>query len=154
MEQEQKLCDKVETVREFTYVGDRVSAGGGCEAAVTVRTRCGWAKFRECGELLYDRRFHQKLKWAVYMSYVRPAILHGSETWCLKESETIDHLVMVNSVLWNGHVLRREDGHVLRRALDFEVEGQRKKGRPKRTWEKQVEEESVKIGLRREDALY
>ena len=34
-------------------------------------------------------------------------------------------------------------------ALDLEVEGQRKRGRPKRTWKKQVEEESVKIGLRR-----
>ena len=42
---------------------------------------------------------------------------------------------------------------VLRRALDFEVEGQRKKGRPKRTWKKLVEEESVKVGLRREDVL-
>ena len=39
------------------------------------------------------------------------------------------------------------------RTLDFEVEGQRKKGRPMRTWKKQVEEENVKIGLRREDAL-
>ena len=29
----------------------------------------------------------------------------------------------------------------------------RKKGRLKRTWKKQVEEESVKVGLRREDAL-
>ena len=41
VEQEEKLCDEVETVREFTYLGDRVSAGGGCEAAVTARTRCG-----------------------------------------------------------------------------------------------------------------
>ena len=49
---------------------------------------------------------------------------------------------------------RGEDGYVLIRALDFEVEGQRKKGRPKWTWKKQVEEKSVKIGLRREDALY
>ena len=32
---------------------------------------------------------------------------------------------MVNSAHWYGHVLRREDDHVLRRALDFEVEGQR-----------------------------
>ena len=32
--------------------------------------------------------------------------------------------------------LRREDGHVLRRALDFEVEGERKNGRLKRTWKK------------------
>ena len=35
MEQEEKLCDVVETVCEFTYLGDRVSAGGGCVAAVT-----------------------------------------------------------------------------------------------------------------------
>ena len=66
--------------------------------------------------------------------------------------ETIDQLAMENSVRWNDHVLRRKDGHVLRRALDFEVEGQRKNGRPKRTWKKQVEEESVKVGLRRKDA--
>ena len=33
-------------------------------------------------------------------------------------------------------MLRREDGHVLRRALDFEVEGQRKTGRPMRAWKK------------------
>ena len=40
---------------------------------------------------------------------------------------------MANSVRWYGHVLRREEFHALRRALHFEVEGQRKKGRPKRT---------------------
>ena len=57
-------------------------------AAVTVRTSCGWVKFWECGELLCGRKFCQRLKGAVYMSYVRPAILYGSEAWCLKESET------------------------------------------------------------------
>ena len=41
----------------------------------------------------------------------------------------------------------------MRRALDLEAEGERGKGRPKRTWKKQVEEESVKVGLRRKDAL-
>ena len=44
-------------------------------------------------------------------------------------------------------MLRREDGHVMRRALDFEADGKQKKGRPKRTWKRQVEEESVKVGL-------
>ena len=34
--------------------------------------------FSECGELL---------KGAVYKSYVSPAVLCGSEAWCLKESE-------------------------------------------------------------------
>ena len=88
MEQEVKLCDEVETVREFTHLGDRVSEGGRCEADVTARTRCGWVTFGECGELLYGRRFPLKLKGAVYKSYARPAILYGSEALCLKESKT------------------------------------------------------------------
>ena len=46
-------------------------------------------------------------------------------------NETTDQLAMANSVHWYGHVLRREDGHVLRRALEFEVEGRRKTGEQK-----------------------
>ena len=68
-------------------------------------------------------------------------------------NETIDQLAMENSVRRYGHVLRSQDGHVLRRALHFEVEGQRKNGRPQRTWKKQVEEESMKVGLRRKNSL-
>ena len=48
-------------------------------------------------------------------------------------NKTTDQLAMSSSFHWYGHVLRREDGHVLRRALDSEVEGQRKKRRLKRT---------------------
>ena len=33
-----KLCNELETARELRYLGDGVSAGGGCEAAVTART--------------------------------------------------------------------------------------------------------------------
>ena len=58
-----KLCDEVETVSEFTYLGDKVSAGGVCEASVGATTRCGWVTFRECGELLYGRRFPLMLEW-------------------------------------------------------------------------------------------
>ena len=47
-------------------------------------------------------------------------------------NETIDQLSMANSVHWYDRVLRREGGHVLRRASYFEDEGQRKKGRQKR----------------------
>ena len=97
------------------------------------------------------------MKEAVYKSYVRPAILHGSEAWCPKESEigilrltegsvvramcgvhlkdrktsmdlmfmlglneTIDQLAMANSV--------HRYGHVLRRALDFRVKVEGRKG--------------------------
>ena len=49
---------------------------------------------------------------------------------------TMDQLAIINIFHWYGHVLRREDGHVLRKALDFDVESQAKKLRLKRTCKK------------------
>ena len=60
-------------------------------------------------------------------------------------NEMIDHLTMQ----WSVHcyyVLRREDGHVLRRPLEFVVEGKWKKGRLNRTWNED-EKECVMVGL-------
>ena len=51
-----------------------------------------------------------------------------------------------------GHVLRKEDGDVVRSAPEFNVEGRRKRGRSKRTWGKQVEEKRLKAGLNLKDA--
>ena len=44
-------------------------------------------------------------------------------------------------------------GHVLRRALDFEVAGRRGRWRPNMMWKKQVEEHINQIGPKREDAI-
>ena len=66
--------------------------------------------------------------------------------------KTIDRLATANGVGWYGHVLRRDDDSALRVALDLEVSGKRKRG-PKKTWKKQVEEETKKIGLKKGDAL-
>ena len=38
--------------------------------------------------------------------------------------ETLYQLAMANNVCWYGHVSRIGNGHVLRRALYFEVEGE------------------------------
>ena len=82
-----KLCDEVETVNGFCYLGDRLNASGGCEAAVTARIRIGWVRFRKCGELLLGNKFPLRMKGRVYSRCVRSAILYGSETWCPKENE-------------------------------------------------------------------
>ena len=87
MDSIEKLCDEVETVNGFCYLGDRLNASGGCEAAVAARVRNGWVRFRECGELLLGSRFPLKMKGKVYRCCVSSAILYGSETWCLKENE-------------------------------------------------------------------
>ena len=39
--------DKLEVVASFCYLGDMLSAGGGCETAVTTRVKTAWKKFRE-----------------------------------------------------------------------------------------------------------
>ena len=35
------MCDEVETVKGFCYLGDRLNASGVCEAAMTATTRVG-----------------------------------------------------------------------------------------------------------------
>ena len=49
--------------------------------------------------------------------------------------------------------VRRDDGDVMRRALDFEVAGRRGRGRPNMTWKRQVEEHIDQIGVKKEDAI-
>ena len=85
LEQGETLCDEVQIVRESTYLGDRVSVGGGCEAAVAAIARCGWVKLRECNALLFGRRLPLRQKGAVYRSYVWPAILY--EVWSTAERQ-------------------------------------------------------------------
>ena len=38
---DEKLCDGVETVSKFTYLGDKLNAIGGCKTAVKARSRIG-----------------------------------------------------------------------------------------------------------------
>ena len=37
--------------------------------------------------MLYGRKFSVKMKERIYQSYVRSAMLYGSEMWCLRENE-------------------------------------------------------------------
>ena len=50
-------------------------------------------------------------------------------------------------------MLRLDDGHVLRKALEFEVKDKGKRGRQKKTWKMQVEKESKSVGLEKEEAM-
>lgn len=186
-DQSNQLCDDVETVKSFCYLGDKLNASGGCEAAVTARARLGWKRFRE-GEELLRGRYSLKLKGKIYRTCIRPAIVYGSETWGLRESEleilrrteramframcgvklverknTIElmnmlgvkecivKVVTANAVRWYGHVLRRSEDNILKRALTFTAKGTRARGRPRKTWLNQVEGYVKKMGLKKDD---
>ena len=49
--------------------------------------------------------------------------------------------------------MKRDNGDVFRRALDFAVAERRKCGRPNMTWKRQVEEHTDQIGLKKDDAI-
>ena len=67
--------------------------------------------------------------------------------------ETVVQMANANGVRWYRHVLRRDDGHVLRKALEFEVKGKRKQGQPKKMWKMQVVKENKSVGLEKKDAM-
>ena len=66
--------------------------------------------------------------------------------------ESLDRMVKASSMLWYGHVLRKEDENAIAKALKFEVNCSRGRGRPKQTRKKQVENEMTKNGLVKKDA--
>ena len=53
-------------------------------------------------------------------------------------NETIDQLIRANIVRWYGHVLRKDKKNFMRRAFDKKVKATRKRGTPKKTWQKQL----------------
>ena len=67
--------------------------------------------------------------------------------------DTLDGLARASGVRWYGHVLRRDNGDVLRIALDFEVAERKELGRPNMTWKRHVEKHINQIGLKVENAI-
>ena len=54
--------------------------------------------------------------------------------------KTSDKMEQANGVRWYGHVVRRDEESTFKKAMMLQVNGQRKRGRPKQTWKRQVKE--------------
>ena len=100
--------DKLEVVASFCYLGDMLSAGGGCEIAVTTRVKTAWKKFRELLPVLTSRHLSYKTSDHVYSSCVRNAMLHASETWPLTKT--------------NLQCLQRNDRAMIRQICSIKAE--------------------------------
>jgi len=59
----------------------------------------------------------------------------------------------LTQLIWYGHVLRKEDDDWLKKGMEYEVEGSRRRGRPKTTWREVVQEDCQACKLNREDAM-
>jgi len=54
---------------------------------------------------------------------------------------------------WYGHVLRKDENDLGKKCTDFEVEGVRARGRPKKTWSEVIEKDRQTPQLCKEDAV-
>ena len=90
--------DKLEVVASFCYLGDMLSATGGCELSTTTRLKTAWKKFKELLPILSSRHLSFKTRGCMYSSCVRSAMLHASETWTLTKPN-LQHLQRNNRAM-------------------------------------------------------
>jgi len=57
-----------------------------------------------------------------------------------------------NRLCWFGHVLWKEDSDLVKQCMEYEVEGARPRGRPKKTWTEVVQKNCQARKLKRKDA--
>ena len=61
--------------------------------------------------------------------------------------------IQQNKLRWYGHILRKEDNDWVKKCMEYEVLGPRRRGRPKRTWREVVREDCQARKLNKEDAM-
>ena len=75
--------DKLKVVTSFCYLGDMLSAAGGCELLITTHVKTAWKKFKELLPILSSSHFSFKTHGYMYNFCVKSAMLYASETWPL-----------------------------------------------------------------------
>ena len=74
----------------------------------------------------------------------------------LRERLGVDDIALIlqqNRLRWCGHVLRKNDDDWVKKCMEYEVEGSRSRGRPKRTWKEVVPEDCQARKMNKEDAV-
>ena len=74
----------------------------------------------------------------------------------LRERLGVDDIALVlqqNKLCWHGHVLRKDDDDWVKKCMEYEVEGSRPRGRPKRTGKEVVREDCQARKLNKENAV-
>ena len=65
----------------------------------------------------------------------------SNELWRITHQKSIDNEIKRIKWNWIRHTLRKETGAIENTALDWNPQGYRRRGRPKRTWRRTIEDE-------------
>ena len=146
---------------------------------VSHRVQSGWRNWKKASGVLCDRRMKVKINGKVCKTIVRPAMVNGAKTWAVKKThEKKMEVAEMKMLRWMCGVTRfgqdqkREDQRKNESGRDFkkgprtldamvracdekrvmgiEVQGSRRRGRPKR-WADCVKDDSREKGLSGEE---
>ena len=70
----------------------------------------------------------------------------NEELWRITKQKPIEIQIKRKTWNWIGHTLRKEAGAIQKTALDWNPQGYRRSGRPKRTWRRTIEDEIRNTG--------
>ena len=166
--------EKLEVAPEFCYLGDMLSAGGGCELAAR-------GKFRQLLLLLTNRQVPLLTRGKVYSSCVRSVMLHAAETWAMKADtlnrlrrndramirwicnvkakdevssdslltklgiQDLDVVLRTGRMRWFGHV-ERSNGWISE-VRKLNVVAQKRSGRPRKSWDELIKNDRKKLDM-------
>lgn len=76
-----------------------------------------------------------------------PRVISNEELWKITKQAPVVLTIKDRKWRWIGHTLRKEENDVTRRALDWNPQGSRRRGRPRETWRRTVEREIAEEGM-------
>jgi hypothetical protein len=65
----------------------------------------------------------------------------NEELWRITQQKPIENQIKRRKLNWIGHTLRKEVRAIEKTALDWNPQGYRRRGRPRRTWRRTIEDE-------------
>jgi hypothetical protein len=69
-------------------------------------------------------------------------MIQNKDLWIMARMDNLERTIRRRKWNWIGHTLRRPNYEIARQALDWNPQGTRKRGRPKQTWRRSIEEEA------------
>ena len=79
--------EKMETVRDFIFVGSKITADGNCRHEIKRRSLLGRKVMTNLGSVLKSRDITLPTKVHLVKAMVFPVVMYGCESWTIKKAE-------------------------------------------------------------------
>ena len=103
----------------------------------------------------HERQLHsaemRMLRWAC--GWTRLDRVRNEDVRAVMQTAPVQLKVREQRLRWYGHVLRRPQDHPIRTAMDFEAQGKRPRGAPKKRWRDVIKKDLSEVTATVEDAL-